>query len=65
MACVQCQEGANMRIKNPNGSELVITPRSNGGVTITQGPAYVLIGPDEIAPLIGAIRHIAEEYPHD
>lgn len=50
----------NMRIRNPNGpnSGLVITPRRNGGVTITQGPAYVLIGPGELAPVMDAIRQL-------
>jgi hypothetical protein len=54
-----------MRIRNPNGpnSELVVTPRPNGGVTITQGPVYILVGPDETAPLIEAIRHITEVQP--
>ena len=49
-----------MRIRNPNGprSELVITPRPNGGVTIAQGPAYVLIGPGELAPVMDAIRQL-------
>jgi hypothetical protein len=49
-----------MRIRNPNGpnSELVITPRRNGGVTITQGPVYVLIGPDELAAVMDAIRQL-------
>lgn len=51
---------AIMRIRNINGpnSELVITPRRNGGVTITQGPAYVLVGADEVEPLMHAMQHL-------
>jgi hypothetical protein len=51
-----------MRIRNPNGpnSELVITPRPNGGVTIAQGPVYVLIGPGEVAPVLDAMRQATE-----
>lgn len=37
-------------------SELVVTPRANGGVSIAQGPVYVLVGPNEIEPLVEAIR---------
>ena len=37
-------------------SELVVTPRANGGVSIAQGPVYVLVGPKEIEPLMEAIR---------
>ncbi len=37
-------------------SELVVTPRANGGVSIAQGPAYVLVGPKEIEPLMEAMR---------
>lgn len=37
-------------------SELVVTPRANGGVSITQGPVYVLVGPKEIEPLMEAMR---------
>jgi hypothetical protein len=51
-----------MRIRNPNGpnSELLVTPRPNGGVTITQGPVYVLIGPDELAPVMDAVRQLTQ-----
>jgi hypothetical protein len=37
-------------------SELVVTPRANGGVSIAQGPVYVLVGPNEIEPLMEAMR---------
>ena len=37
-------------------SELVVTPRANGGVSIAQGPVYVLVGPKEIEPLVELIR---------
>jgi hypothetical protein len=37
-------------------SELVVTPRANGGVSIAQGPVYVLVGPKEIEPLMEAMR---------
>ena len=37
-------------------SELVVTPRANGGVSIAQGPVYVLVGPNEIQPLMEAMR---------
>jgi hypothetical protein len=37
-------------------SELVVTPRANGGVSITQGPVYVLVGLNEIEPLMDAMR---------
>ena len=37
-------------------SELVVTPRANGGVSIAQGPVYVLVGPNEIEPLMDAMR---------
>ena len=49
-----------MRIRNVNGpnSELVITPRPNGGVTITQGPVYVLVSADEVEPLMQAMQHL-------
>jgi hypothetical protein len=36
-------------------SELVVTPRANGGVSIAQGPVYVLVGPHEIEPLMEAV----------
>jgi hypothetical protein len=36
-------------------SELVVTPRADGGVSIAQGPVYVLVGPSEIEPLLEAI----------
>jgi hypothetical protein len=51
-----------MRIRNPNSpnSELVIMPRPNGGVTINQGPAHVLVGPGELAPVIDAMRQLTE-----
>jgi hypothetical protein len=57
-----CAAKGTMRIRNPNGprSELVITPRPNGGVTIAQGPAYVLIGPGEVAPVLDAMRQATE-----
>jgi hypothetical protein len=45
------------RIPSPSPrSELVVTPRANGGVSIAQGPAYVLVGPKEIGPLMEAMR---------
>jgi hypothetical protein len=37
-------------------SELVVTPRTNGGVSIAQGHVYVLVGPNEIEPLMEAMR---------
>lgn len=37
-------------------SELVVTPRANGGLSIAQGPVYVLVGPNEIEPLMDAMR---------
>jgi hypothetical protein len=37
-------------------SELAVTPRANGGVSIAQGPVYVLVGPNEIEPLVEAMR---------
>ena len=37
-------------------SELVVTSRVNGGVSIAQGPVYVLVGPNEIEPLVEAMR---------
>lgn len=37
-------------------SELVVTPRANGGVSIAQRPVYVLVGPNEVEPLMEAIR---------
>lgn len=47
-----------MRIKNPNGpnSELLVTRRPHGGVSIKQGPVYILISADEVEPLVSAIR---------
>jgi hypothetical protein len=36
--------------------ELVVTPRANGGLSIAQGPVYVLVGPKEIEPLLEAMR---------
>ena len=47
------------RARIPNSkprSELVVTPRANGGVSIAQGPVYVLVGPKEIEPLMEAMR---------
>ena len=45
------------RIPSPRPrSELVVTPRASGGVSIAQGPVYVLIGPNEIEPLVDAMR---------
>jgi hypothetical protein len=45
------------RIPSPRSrSELVVTPRTNGGVSIAQGPVYVLVGPNEIEPLVEAMR---------
>jgi hypothetical protein len=47
------------RIPSPRTrSELVVTPRANGGVSIAQGPVYVLVGPREIEPLMQAMRTI-------
>jgi hypothetical protein len=37
-------------------SQLVVTPRASGGVSIAQGPVFVLVGPDEIEPLVEAIK---------
>ena len=37
-------------------SELVVTPRASGGLSIAQGPVYVLVGPHEIEPLMEAMR---------
>jgi hypothetical protein len=37
-------------------SELVVTPRANGGLSIAQGPVYVLVGAKEIEPLMEAMR---------
>jgi hypothetical protein len=44
-------------IRNPKGrrSDLIVSPRGNGGCTITQGPVHVLIGPEELGPLLEAI----------
>jgi hypothetical protein len=52
-----------MRIRNPSGpnSELVVTPRPNGGVTITQGPVYVLVSAAEVEPLIAAVKHVTSD----
>jgi hypothetical protein len=45
------------RIPSPRPrSELVVTPRVNGGVSIAQGPVYVLVGPNEIEPLMDGMR---------
>jgi hypothetical protein len=45
------------RIPSPRPrSELVVTPRANGGLSIAQGPVYVLVGPNEIEPLVDAMR---------
>jgi hypothetical protein len=45
------------RIPSPRPrSELVVTPRANGGLSIAQGPVYVLVGPKEIEPLVEAMR---------
>jgi hypothetical protein len=45
------------RIPSPRPrSELVVTPRANGGVSIAQGPVYVLVGRSEIEPLMEAMR---------
>jgi hypothetical protein len=45
------------RIPSPSSrSELVVTPRANGGLSIAQGPVYVLVGPNEIEPLVDAMR---------
>ena len=38
-------------------SELAVTPRANGGVSIAQGPVYVLVGPKEIEPLVDAMKN--------
>jgi len=47
------------RIPSPRTrSELVVTPRANGGVSIAQGLVYVLVGPREIEPLMQAMRTI-------
>lgn len=56
-----CAHKRIVRIRNPNGprSELIVTPRSTGGVTIAQGPAYVLVGPSELGPVIDAMRQLA------
>lgn len=47
-------------IQNPNRpfSQLTITRRPNGGILIAQGPARVLVGADETAPLIEAIAEL-------
>lgn len=37
-------------------SQLVVTPRANGGLSIAQGPVYVLVGLHEIEPLMDAMR---------
>jgi hypothetical protein len=37
-------------------SELVVTPRASGGVSIAQGPVYVLVRRNEIEPLMEAMR---------
>lgn len=37
-------------------SALSVTARANGGVSIAQGPVYVLVGPREIEPLMEAIK---------
>jgi hypothetical protein len=48
-------------------SGMVVTQRDNGGLSIAQGPAYVLVGPDEVRPLIEAIEPTSilsvHEYP--
>jgi hypothetical protein len=45
------------RISSPRPrSELVVTPRASGGVSIAQGPVYVLVGPEEFEPLMKAMR---------
>ena len=38
-------------------SELVVTPRANGCLSIAQGPVYVLVGPDEVEPLMEAMNN--------
>ena len=37
-------------------SQLVVTARANGGLSIAQGPVYVLVSPAEVKPLIEAMR---------
>jgi hypothetical protein len=50
------------KIRNPHGhrSDVIVTPRPNGGVTIKQGPSHVLIGPDELEPLLRALTDFTE-----
>jgi hypothetical protein len=45
-------------IRNTRGrrSDLIVSPRGNGGLTIRQGPSHVLIGPGEIGPFIAALQ---------
>lgn len=40
-------------------SDLIISPRPHGGLTITQGPSYVLLSADEIPQLMNTIAAIA------
>jgi hypothetical protein len=49
-------------IRNPNGrrSDLIVSPRGNGGLTVKQGPAHVLIGPAELAPFIAALQSMQQ-----
>jgi hypothetical protein len=53
------------RIPSPRPrSELVVTPRANGGLSIAQGPVYVLVGPDEVRPLIEAMEPMSNFSVH-
>jgi len=55
--CGNVPSSQRARIPSPRPrSELVVTPRVNGGVSIAQGPVYVLVGPKEIEPLMEAMR---------
>lgn len=37
------------------GARILVTGRRGKGVAITQGSSHILLGPDEVGPLIDAI----------
>jgi hypothetical protein len=52
---IPCSQRTRIPSLRPR-SELVVTPRANGGLSIAQGPVHVLVGPKEIEPLMEAMR---------
>lgn len=51
-----------MRIRTGNGASISVLPRGDGGLSIAQGPSYILLSAAELTSLLDIIDTIVTEH---